>query len=338
MVTLAIIVPVLNERQFIEKCFESIVHQDFGNIVWRLIVCDGGSTDGTRDIIQQYCAQYENIEFCYNPKKFQVYALNLMIGIADSDFIIRCDCHAEYENGYFTNLVNFLTNHPEAGNVGSQVTTKPGGSNFVAQAISAGLGSKFGVGSSHRTRFSSNPIDVDTVLFGAWRKDIFLQAGLFDEDFIRGQDLEHNIRIIKSGLRVVQIPGPKLVYYTRSRFIDLFKMMMQYASVKPLIFKKHRLLPNVRSLIPVSFYLFLFLVFFIDSYISVFIFSLYLLVLVSGSVFEFLKPRDELLPFPVALILPIVFFVQHAAHAYGFIYGTIKSLMGNTIYWNSSRF
>jgi glycosyltransferase involved in cell wall biosynthesis len=48
----SIIIPVLNQKKMLEKALQSVFDQDFIN--YELIVIDGGSIDGTFDVIQQY--------------------------------------------------------------------------------------------------------------------------------------------------------------------------------------------------------------------------------------------------------------------------------------------
>jgi glycosyltransferase involved in cell wall biosynthesis len=51
-VKVSIITVVFNNHEFIEDCIKSILNQTYSNIEY--IVIDGGSTDGTLDVINQY--------------------------------------------------------------------------------------------------------------------------------------------------------------------------------------------------------------------------------------------------------------------------------------------
>ena len=48
----SIITVVLNNVQHIENCINSVLNQTYGNIEY--IIIDGGSTDGTIDLIKKY--------------------------------------------------------------------------------------------------------------------------------------------------------------------------------------------------------------------------------------------------------------------------------------------
>lgn len=333
IMNLSIIIPVYNEEKFIVKCLESITKQQFPDLEVEILIADGGSTDSTKALIEKFCD--ERIVVLENKMKFQVYALNLLIKKARGEFIIRCDAHAEYGEGYFTTLISYLKEHDDVGNVGSKVITVPQSDSLQSKLISIALGSKFGVGASHRTNESRKPIEVDTVLFGAWRKSIFKEVGEFDEEFIRGQDLEHNIRIKKTGYKVVQIDGPTVTYYARDSKVKLFNMMKQYASVKPFILKKHKIFPTIRAIIPFLFYIFLTSSLLINFKLFTITMTVYILFVLMGSYLE-LKKR-KLLSVRLISELAFIFSLQHAGHAYGMLVGIVTSIQGRVNSWSGTR-
>jgi GT2 family glycosyltransferase len=59
--------------------------------------------------------------------------------------------------------------------------------NSTSQIIGAAMSSSFGVGNAH-FRTGNKSGFVDTVAFGAYKKEIFDKVGLFDEELIRNQD------------------------------------------------------------------------------------------------------------------------------------------------------
>lgn len=62
---ISIIVPVYNGEKSIQKCLESIKHQDYKNI--EVIIVDDGSTDGTEDICRRFAVKEER--FIYHKQE-----------------------------------------------------------------------------------------------------------------------------------------------------------------------------------------------------------------------------------------------------------------------------
>ena len=87
----------------------------------------------------------------------------------------------------------------------------------MAQAIAVGMSHPLGVGNSHFRIGSSEDRWVDTVPFGCYRREVFDRIGLFDEELVRNQDDELNLRLIKHGGRILL--SPQIVCeYLRPRF------------------------------------------------------------------------------------------------------------------------
>jgi GT2 family glycosyltransferase len=59
---------------------------------------------------------------------------------------------------------------------------------------------------------------VDTVFGGCYRKSVFDKIGLFNEQLTRGQDVELNIRLRKSGGRILLLPDIVSYYYARTEW------------------------------------------------------------------------------------------------------------------------
>src|SRR5262249_45129923 len=71
--TVSVLLPTLNERGFIRDCLESLVHQQ-GCEIDEILVLDGGSTDGTRDIVD---AMGPPVRLVPNPGVTAAAAMNL---------------------------------------------------------------------------------------------------------------------------------------------------------------------------------------------------------------------------------------------------------------------
>lgn len=222
-VFVSVIVPVRNEERYIVQCLESIEKQTYSNNLMEIMIIDGMSTDRTKEYYLEYKKNTKiiNLSWHENEKKTAPCAMNIGIKKSKGDVIIRLDAHSSYEDDYIEKCVRVLR-ETRAANVGGIAKTQ-GNGNYISEVIAILMSSKFGVGnSSFRTNGSSGY--VDTVPFGAFRRDIFDKVGLYDERLVRNQDIELNYRIRKSGEKVYLSSDINLTYYSRNTFYALCRM------------------------------------------------------------------------------------------------------------------
>ena len=222
--TVSVIMPVRNESRYIAECIESLLLQDYPLDDMEWIFVDGNSEDNTKDIIESYIVRYPSLIKVYdNPNKIVPYAMNIGIRASRGRYIVRLDAHAEYATDYISKSVYHLEK-TGADNVGGLFITKA--KTKMGKRIALMLTSKFGVGNAN---FRVNGQDgyVDTVPFGAFRRETFDKYGFFDERLTRNQDNELNWRIRKNGGKVYMSRDIKLTYYCRDTIKDIVAMAMK---------------------------------------------------------------------------------------------------------------
>ena len=143
-----------------------------------------------------------------------------------------------------------------ADNVGGVCRTLPASDSAMAKAIAVGMSHPLGVGNSH-FRIGCRPEDrwVDTVPFGCYRREVFDRIGLFDEELVRNQDDELNLRLIKHGGRILLSPRIVCKYFARDSLAKLWRMYYQYGYFKPLVVRKVGGVMTLRQLLPPLFVL-----------------------------------------------------------------------------------
>lgn len=106
----SIVLPVLNQVEYIEAAIQSVVSQDYSAL--ELLVIDGGSTDGTLEIIDRFSRA---IDYFISQKDLcQNHALNRGFLRASGDFIGWLNADDTYEKDAFSRVDAHLTRHPEA--------------------------------------------------------------------------------------------------------------------------------------------------------------------------------------------------------------------------------
>ena len=219
---LSVICPIYNEEKYIANCIESILLQDYPKDDLEVLFVDGMSKDRTREIVAEYTRKYPFIRLIDNPEKIVPYAMNYGIRASKGEVIIRLDAHATYEKNYFSALVRRL-NELGADNVGSVCKTDVLNKTPKTLAIREVLSNKFGVGNSVFRTGIDKVMEVDTVPFGCWRRDVFDKYGLYDLRLVRNQDIELNKRILRGGGKIFIVPDTYCTYLARETFKGLAK-------------------------------------------------------------------------------------------------------------------
>jgi len=98
----------------------------------------------------------------------------------------------------------------------------------MERAVAAAYHSPFSTGGAkfHDVEFEGW---VDTVTYGCWHREVFDRVGIFDEQLVRNQDDEFNLRLIRSGGTIWQSPRIVSWYRPRGSFSTLFRQYFQCA-------------------------------------------------------------------------------------------------------------
>lgn len=247
-VTVSVIVPLYNEEKYIQACIESLVNQTYPTENMEWIFVDGNSSDRTVEIINRYVDKYP-ITLLHNPKRKTPYALNMAVEQATGKYIIRLDAHAKYYPDYIEKCVYYLDT-TDADNVGGVAETSANG--FVGQAISQMLSTKFGVGGSDFRTGNGNRY-VDTVPFGAFRREVFDRVGLFNTKLLRSEDNDMNSRIRESGGKIWLAEDIRFKYFCRDTVGGILKMALQNGNALFHTLRENPKAMSVRHFIPFIF-------------------------------------------------------------------------------------
>ncbi|MGH8100924.1 MAG: glycosyltransferase family 2 protein, partial [Chthoniobacterales bacterium] len=223
----SIIIPCYQERNFIRGCLESVLAFALPEgTTTEVLVFDGHSTDGTREIAEQVATEDSRVRVYDNPGRIQSTALNIGIPMARGDYVMRLDAHSVYPRDYLS-LVLETAIRTGADNTGGVFHTFRRGDGYQAALVQALITCKFGVGDSG-FRTDSPEGAADTVPYGFFHRNIFDRIGLFDERLRRGQDYEINRRIIESGGRIWCNPKIGISYYPQPDFKSFITKQFKY--------------------------------------------------------------------------------------------------------------
>lgn len=311
-ISISIVVPCRNEARGIAEALDSILAQDLSGFTWEVLIADGMSDDGTREILKRYTCAEPRIRVIDNPRRTVPAGLNAAIRGACGDVILRMDAHTSYAPDYVRRSVETLC-QTGAANVGGPARTRSHG--YWGGAIAAAYHSPLACGGA---RFHNPEYEgwADTVPYGCWRKATLMDLGLFDETLVRNQDDELNLRLWRAGMRVWQSPAIVSWYRPRGSLRQLFQQYFQYGFWKVAVIRKHRLPASWRHLVPAAFVLAVVLLPAVSLKLWAAMAACYLAVCAGAAVVAARRYGWRLLP-----ALPLVFLVYHTAYGSGFLAG-----------------
>ena len=246
----SVTIPCRNELNYIGKCLDSLVNCDYDKNRLKIFVCDGMSDDGTRDEIEKFAANHAFIELIDNTHRTTPQALNLGLRKEGYDIRFILGAHSTVDKQYISNSVRCFDKDPDIGCVGGIIENAY--EDRISEYIGAAMSSPFGVGNAH-FRTGSQSRFVDTVAFGAYKKEVFDKVGFFDETLVRNQDDEFNYRLLRGGFKIWLDAGIHSKYYVRASRKKLFKQYYQYGYWKVFVNKKFKRITTVRQLVPMLF-------------------------------------------------------------------------------------
>lgn len=314
-----------NEEEFINKCLDSLIANDYPKNKLEILVIDGISKDKTQKIVKEYSKKYSFIKLIENPKIITSAGWNIGIKQAQGEIIVIFGAHATYSPTYISKSVKHLQDY-NADAVGGALKAIPANNTLIAKVIALSLSHVFSSGPSYR---SINKIAwVDTVFGGCYKKEIFQKIGFYNQNLVRSSDMDFNIRLKKGGGKILFAPDIVTNYYPKSTFKEFFRHNIRDGiwAIYPLkfrasLFKFRHLAPLFFVLsILISAIIALFLPLF--TYVFIGILTIYFLTSLSFSLQIAAKEKEiTLIPF-----LIISFAIRHFGYGIGSVIGLIKLL------------
>jgi glycosyltransferase involved in cell wall biosynthesis len=240
-----VVMPIRNEAAHLGIAIESVRRQVYPGSV-RIILGVGPSTDGTAAIADRLAAASDDVTVVENPSGRTPSALNAAIRAGSAPVIVRVDGHSELSAGYIRRAVEILRD-TGAANVGGIQRPEP--TSPFEQAVADATTSLLGTGGASY-RVGSTARSVDTVYLGVFDRAAIEAVGLFDEDLIRNQDYELNIRLRDAGGAVWFDPTLSVGYTPRSTWSALARQYYEYGWWKAVVLRKHPHSLKLRQLIP----------------------------------------------------------------------------------------
>jgi glycosyltransferase involved in cell wall biosynthesis len=177
----SVVTPSFNQSRFIADTIESVLGQDYPRIEY--LVVDGGSTDGTLDVLRRYG---DRLSWVSEPDRGQAAAINKGWRQTKGDIIAWLNSDDTYRSGALRAVADAFLSHPEAGLV-------YGGCDYISargEFLSKYPSGPFDYEAFIRT--SRSPIPQPSAFL---RREVLERAGYVDETLSLVLDWEYWIRV-----------------------------------------------------------------------------------------------------------------------------------------------
>jgi len=324
---ISVVIPCRNERDHIEECLRSVLAQEVVPGGFEVIVADGMSDDGTREILEKLSQADPRLMIIDNPARVTACGMNVGIARARGQYVAIMGAHNRYASDYLKSSLA-VSVETCADNVGGSMTCigeslVGSRESLIQNAIAIAHHCQFSAGGA-RWHDPDYEGPADTVFGGFYRRKVFEEIGLFDESLVRNQDDELNFRLTRHGGLIWHSPRIKSWYYPRASLRALFRQYMQYGYWKVRVVQKHCKPASPRHLVPGSF------VFCVIALPLLAVFNPAVLWIWLGLVSIYLccnftasfitAAHQEWIYLP---ILPLVFGCYHFGYGLGFLKGVI---------------
>ena len=327
------VIPTLNEARHIEACIRSMMTGESTLRDIPVIVADGGSTDGTVRIVEDLASEFPNVRVIHNAKKRQAAAINLAVEDAAteaSEWLVRCDAHSIYPANFILDVTrSLIETRADSVVIPMDAIGETCFEKANAWIVDTPLGSG---GAAHRGGRISGYVDHGH--HAGFLLEEFKRLGGYDEDFTHNEDAEFDARLAAHGGRIFLDADIRIQYVPRGSATALAKQYFNYGKGRAKNAIKNKTALKLRQMLPV-----LALAANVGAIliapvipIALWIPTLYLLALISASLFIMVKQKSL-----CGVYAGVALGVMHMSWGAGFVRQMFDHFIGDRVFSPGQR-
>ncbi|MFN4019896.1 MAG: glycosyltransferase family 2 protein [Erythrobacter sp.] len=244
--SLLAVIPCLNEASHLPALLRQMLADP---TIDRIVVADGGSDDGSREIVRQFSLQ-DRVTLLDNPARIQSAGVNRAVREYGGGYtwLLRIDAHCLYPDNYARSLLEAAKAHDASAVVVPMVTV---GKKGFQRAAAAAQNSVLGTGGSAHRHLGQGCF-VEHGHHALMDIDLFRTIGGYCEAMACNEDAELDYRQIAAGGAIWLEPSLALTYFPRSTIGALWRQYRRYGQGRARNLRRHRMRPRLRQLVPLA--------------------------------------------------------------------------------------
>lgn len=240
-----VVIPCLNEEAHLPVLLDRLLTDACGETI---VVADGGSTDGSRELVIERARRYPRLHLIDNPDRIQSAGVNLAARRFGEGrrWLVRIDAHCDYPEGYVRTLLSVASMRRATSVVVPMVSR---GRDCLQRAAAEAQNSVLGTGGSAHRHLGQGQW-VEHGHHALFDMALFCQVGGYDEQFAANEDAELDRRLLSASGRIWLEPGAAITYYPRRTLPALFRQYRAYGTGRARNLRRHPDRMRLRQALP----------------------------------------------------------------------------------------
>jgi glycosyltransferase involved in cell wall biosynthesis len=189
---ISVVTPSFNQADYLERTIRSVLNQGYPNLEY--IIIDGGSTDGSVEIIKRYASRLAY--WVSEPDRGQSHAINKGLQRATGEWVGWQNSDDLYLPGSFARVAEAARKNPQAGLIIGDMQLITADDGIIRELRY--------VRPTYQALLAEGMVLTNQAAF--WRRDLHTRIGWLDESLHYGFDYEWFLRVLQTGCRAEHIP------------------------------------------------------------------------------------------------------------------------------------